>query len=202
MNIFNLFRQRQPTQVLLDLRHTAVLASLTFRQHVNEADHQLSADAGAELLYFLLHLTDVAMHQQLAPPKRAAYFDFLVLDAVQSYSSAVLTAAAPTSLRENAKETMLLHFNARQATYSRCVSFSADGMPFPGSKVFAFAFLVHHALRRTRLVDFDEILSGAKKIDESDFGEYPGAADIFSWSAFSAASIQELKLQKSIRSLK
>ena len=94
MSIFDLFRRQQPTQVLLDLRHTAVLASLTFRQYVNEADHQLSADAGAELLYFLLHLTDTAMHQQLAPPKRAAYFDFLVLDAIQSYSSAVLTGAA------------------------------------------------------------------------------------------------------------
>ncbi len=202
MSIFDLFRKKPPAETLLELRHVAVLASLKFRQHTNESNDQLSANAGAELLYFLLHVVDTVMHQTLPPQKRAEYFDFLTLDAIRHYADAMLSQKTPDDLRASVKETMLRRFNTRQMTYARCTSLAGDQLPTPGSKMFALAFLVHRALGRTDRDRFADILSGTERIKESEFGDFPEVGDIVLWSAFAAGSIQDMKLPKSVRSLK
>ncbi len=175
---------------------------MTFRQHTNESNDELNANGGAELLYFLLHITDTVMYQQLRPTRRAEYFDFLTLDAIRNYADAMLNEKALDDMRTSTKVMMLSRFNARQTTYARCASLAGEALPTPGSKIFALAFLVHRALGRTDRVKFDEILAGKESIKESEFKDFPGFADIVLWSAFAAGSIQDMKLQQSIRALR
>jgi len=202
MSIFNIFRKKPPTQTLLELRHVAVLASLTFREHTNESNHELSANAGAELLYFLLHITDTFMHQHLTPVQRASYFDALTLDSISSYADAMLSEKTPRDLRASAKEMMLRRFNSRQRTYSRCKSFNGNGFPSAGSKLFALAFLAHRALGRTERVQFDQVLAGNEPIGESELPDFPTVPDIVLWSAFATGSIEDMKLKRAVRALK
>lgn len=202
MTFFDFFRRKQPSQILMELRHIAVIASLTFRQQTKEGNDELSANAGAELLYFLLHVTDTVMYLGLKPTKRAEYFDLLTLDAIRSYANAILVAEAPDELQSGAREMMLRRFNSRQATYARCTSLAGEVLPTPGSKMFALSFLVHRALGRTERVTFDDILAGIEPIKESEFADFPGVESIVLWSTFAAGSVQDMKLSRAIRSLR
>ncbi len=202
MGLLDLFRKIPPDQTLFRLRHIAVIGAITFRTHTEEKNNQLSSNAGAELLYFLLHIVDTAMHQCLQPTKRAEYFDVLTLDAIRNYANAMLTENAPEELKASVKETMLRRFNARQMTYSHCTSLAGEVLPTPGSKMFAFSFLVHRALGRTDRVKFDGILAGTEKIKESEFSDFPGVENIVSWSTFAGGKIIDLDLPRAIRALR
>ena len=146
MNLFDFFRRKSPGQILFELRHIAVIGALSFRTHTDEKNNQFSANAGAELLYFLLHSIDIAMHYGLHPTKRAEYLNFLTLDAIRNYANAILTSEAPEELKASVAETMLRRFNSRQLSYSRCTSFAGENLPTPGSKTFALSFYVYRAL--------------------------------------------------------
>jgi len=202
MNLLDLFRRKTPEQSLFELRNIAVIGALSFRTHTDEKNNQLSANAGAELLYFILHIIDVAMHQGLQPNKRADYFNFLTIDAIRNYANAILTADALEELQASVKETMLRRFNSRQLTYSRCTSIAGEILPSPGSKMFALSFFVHRALGRTDRVRFDDILAGTEKIKESEFSDFPGVENTLLWSAFAAGIIKAIKLPSAIRSLR
>ena len=202
MNLFDLFRKYAPDDVLRTLRHRIVISALTYRKFLDEPNNEKSSNAGAELVFLLLHLVDVAMFGTLGQAKRDLYFDRLALEAIRDYSAATLRSETPEDLKVAAAHIHLRSLNSRQISYSRCKSVMGDGFPGAGSMVFAFCFFVYRVLGRTERATFDEILAGSLPIQASDLRDFPDVEHILRWTCFLGPAVKELQIEREVRKLK
>jgi hypothetical protein len=202
MSLFDLFRKKTPLQVLVELRHAVVVSSLAFRKHAGEDANDLTAAAGAELLCFLVHVADQFMNRELSTPDYKSYSEILILDSIKHYADAILIANAPDKLRRTTKQDLLSRFNSGQSVYSKCTLLTDDGVPTPGTKLFALAFFVHRALGHTRRTDLDGVLIGEVPITEADYGQFPGSDRIFLLAAYAGEALKSMELRKRVRALR
>ena len=201
MSFFGFFRKTFPEDILRDLRRRLVISALTYRTTLNEPNDQKSSNAAAELLFRLLHLTDVSMFALLRPERRNLYFDRLALEAIRDYSAASLEQETPKNIKSTVADILLQRFNSRQITYAKCKSVMGDEFPGVGSKVFAFSYFVFRALDRTSRVNVDDILAGNAQITESDLDDFPSAATILEYAIFVGSAAKEVDITRHVRRL-
>ena len=106
MGLFSLFRKKKPYEVYQALAQKIVLSSLEFRQDLDASDNEHSADAGAELIYLLLHLLDQRAFAELGASRRDEVFDNILLIVLDDYVSALINAKTPQELQDSIKEKM------------------------------------------------------------------------------------------------
>jgi len=202
MGLFSLFRKKKPYEVYQALAQKIVLSSLEFRQDLDASDNEHSADAGAELIYLLLHLLDQRAFAELGASGRDEVFDNILLIVLDDYVRALINAKTPQELQDSIKEKMIIEMNTRQSIYSQCDSFLGDPLPSRGTIIFAFSFYVHKALGNTERTDVDEILIGNQELGDSDFEDFPEFTKIIEQSVSVTAMLETLEIGKELKHLK
>jgi len=191
MTIFNLFRKEDPEKVYEQIGHGIVMSSLQYRQEIETSNERYSADAGAEIAYFLLHMFDKQLFEQVGPKARDKIFDKVAIKVLGDYARAVLKPETPIEIVLQLGKSMLDTLNERQRIYSKCQCLVRKDFPFPsrGTTVFALSFYIHKALRKTSRDDVDEILCGKRDIDNSELEHFPDYRDILKVYVYGDCSI-------------
>lgn len=171
MGFFSLFRRQKPEEVYRSIAQKIVLASLRYRQDLSAPNNRLSADAGAEMAYLLLHLVDREAFRLLGASRRGAVFDEISTTVIADYASAVLNTQQDVRLHVAAQMTNTL--NSRQSIYAQCDSLIDGPFPSRGTMVFAFSFFVHRALGHTARTDVGDILTGKRDVSDADLNDFP-----------------------------
>ena len=154
--------------------------SLLYRAQIEAASNQYSADADAEIVYFLLHMFDRELLNTAGPEARDKIFDRLVNNTLADYVHAVLKPDTPLDVILHLGGSMLDALNERQRVYSQCSCLMSKG-PLGlarGSIIFALAFYIHKALRRTQANDVEDVLSGKRDITIEEHDQFPKWVDI------------------------
>lgn len=202
MSFLDRFRRKQPEEVLRDIRHRVVTSALLFRTTLEEKSNERSMNAGAELLFLLLHLIDIAMFERLSAERRAIYFDTLALSAIHDYVIATMKQDTPELVRTKLSEILLARLNSRQTTYARCRSLIGDDFPAAGSKLFAMSFFIFRALGKTDRTTADWILSGQASLAESDLKDFPSIEIVLAHASYFTSAIREININGQVRQLR
>lgn len=179
MRIFNLFCKQNPEDLYELITKDIVLSSLRYREHIETTNNQYSADAGAEIAYFLLHMLDRQLLKDVGAETRDKIFDKIAIKVLADYIGAALKPETPTDLILQLGTIMLDTLNERQRIYSNCKCLMVKGIlgAAKGSIVFALSFYIHRALRKTDRNNVDRILLGQKNIDISELDDFPDFED-------------------------
>lgn len=199
MGLFSLFSKRRPEEVSLSIAKKIVVAALSHRQEISTQNNKLSADAGAEMIYLLLHLVDRQAFSLLGASRRDAIFDEISQIAIADYVSAVLNTNAPQNVLINYAEQMMNTLNSRQSIYTQCESLTGKSFPSKGTMVFAFSFFVHRALGHTERDDVDDILVGKRDLSGSDLDDFPDMSDIMQEAIRVGSRVSALRIQDEIK---
>ncbi len=180
MKIFKLFRKEDTENVYEQIAQGIVLSSLLYRSEVEATNNQYSADAGAEIAYFLLHMLDEQLFKEIGPEARDKVFDKVAIKVLSDYVGATLKPETPIEIVLELGRSMLDTLNKRQTIYSRCQALlnKGDVVPPRGTILFALSFYIHRALRKTNRNDVGEILCGKRDIDISDLKDFPSSGDV------------------------
>ncbi len=174
MNLYGLFHKKEPEDIYVQITQEIVIKSLLFRAEVDTQNNQYSADAGAEILYFLLHQFDRQLFRDVGPEFRERIFDTIAIKVLGDYIQGTLKPETPTEIIHNLCKSMLDTLNERQRIYSKCKCLMVKGIgAAKGSVVFALSFYIHKALRKTKRNNVDEILCGEKDIVMSELDDFP-----------------------------
>lgn len=202
MGIFSLFNRKTPDEVYQTLAKKIVVAALRYRQEIDAPDKKRSADAGAEMVYLLIHLLDRQIVSQLGLARRDAIFDEVVQIAIPDYAGAVLNANASSDVLTGIAEHMFETLNARQALYRECQSFAGESFPGKGTILFAFSFFVHRALGNTERTDVEGILTGENELTDDDLDAFPDPEEIMDATTSVGAIAGALGLDKELKHLR
>lgn len=173
-------RKLKPEQVYKKLTQKIVLAGLEYRKEIKyEVDNRLSSNAGAEIIYFLIHWVDRISFQIFGNQKRNEIYDVIYKRVISEYSKSILTPETPQSLLENLALQMLKTLNKRQIIYSQCICCLWQEARFPsiGTMEFALSFYIHKALGKTTRDNVDNILKGKNKLTKNDLTDFPCPED-------------------------
>ena len=178
MNLFGSFHKKSK-DVYEQIAQGIIMTSLLFCKELDTQDNQYSADAGAEILYFLLHELDRQLLQDVGPEARDIIFDKIAFKIIGDYINVTLKPETPIDIILNLGELMLDNLNERQRIYSKCKCLMVKGNPgaAKGSIIFALSFYIHKALRKTDRNNVDEILWGEKDIVISDLDDFPDSIE-------------------------
>lgn len=203
MGFFSLFRKQKPEDVCRSIAQKIVLASLRYRQDIPASDNKLSADVGAELVYFLLHVVDREAFHLLGASRRDTVYDEITKTVIADYARAVLTSNAPEELFLQFVEQMLDDLNSRQSIYAQCDSIVEDSFPSSGTMVFAFCFFVHQALGHTNIPD-DDFLVGKRNLSVSDLmkNDFPDSQFKMQTAVSIGSTLTTLGIPDELRRLK
>jgi hypothetical protein len=156
-----------------------VLSSLRYREYIETTNNQYSADAGAEIAYFLLHMLDRQLLEDVGASARDKIFDKIVIKVLCDYVGAVLEPETPSEVVLQLGTSMFQTLNERQRVYSNCKCLTSKGFSHAarGSIVFALSFYIHKALRKANKDNVEEILFGKRDIDISEIDDFPDFTD-------------------------
>lgn len=174
MGILSFFRKPIPEEIYEEIASRIILSSFQYRSDLCEDNNKLSADAGAEFAYLLLHIVDRAAFELFGPKRSEEILEEISKIVIVDYCKSALVPETPKAVVSDMAVRMFNDINKRQLIYSRCTS--VIGTPFPASKgtmVFALGYFVHFALQRTSRTDVDEILCGQKDIAKDDLKDFP-----------------------------
>ncbi len=203
MGLFSIFRKRTPEDVYRSVAQKIVLASLRYRQDLSAPNHQLSADAGAEMVYLLLHFVDREAFQLLGTSQRDTVFDEISKIVIADYASSVLITNAPQDALLHVAEQMMNALGSRQSIYAQCDSLvGGEGFPSRGTMVFAFCFFVHRALGNTTRSDVDDILIGKRDLSDSDLDDFPDLRATLHAAIFVGSTLEALRIPNDLKYLK
>lgn len=202
MGLFSLFNRKKPEEVYQTLAKKIVVAALLYCKEIDAPDKKRSADAGAEMVYLLLHLLDRQIVGQLGLARRDRVFDEVVQIAIPDYAGAVLNANASHDVLTGIAEHMLETLNARQALYGECQSFKGESFPGKGTVLFAFSVFVHRALGKTDRTDVERILTGEEELTDDDLDAFPDPKEIIHAATSVGAIAGSLELEKELKHLK
>ena len=173
MSLLSFLSKPSPEDIYQELASKIVLFSLKYREEINEPNSKLSADAGAEIAYFLLHLVDRNASQLCGLSKGDEIFDQIAKRTFADYSLAVIKSNAPKDIISKLVMQMMDDFNDRQIIYSQCDSFLRDSLPSKGTMMFALSFFIYRALKKTDRYDVDDILCGKREITKAENDDFP-----------------------------
>ncbi|MGB5179226.1 MAG: SPOR domain-containing protein [Gammaproteobacteria bacterium] len=168
-----------------------VLAALPADKNITaDAD----ADAGAEIVYLLLHLVRRQAFKQLGATQRDTVLDEVSRLAITGYARAVLDAdVSQEAFLQNAGQ-MMCTLKSRQSIYTQCESFFGESFPGNGTMVFALSFFVYRAMGHTDRNDVDEILTGKRDISDSESEDFPGPPEIMAAARAMESIVDELQI--------
>ena len=69
MGILSFFRKPVPEEIYEEIASRIILSSFQYRSYLCEDNNKLSADAGAEFAYLLLHIVDRAAFELFGPKR-------------------------------------------------------------------------------------------------------------------------------------
>jgi len=202
MGIMSLFHKINPDEIYKEIANKIVLASLAYRREIDESNPQLTAYAGAEIAYLLLHLVDRAAFQVLGPARRDNIFDAIAKIVIDDYARAILRPTTPTEKIVSTGRRMLKDMNDRQSVYAACDSLTGEFGSHRGTMVFACGYFIHRALKRTSRTDVQDILCGQRNIEKSELGDFPGLEDDLKLNIYIVAHATELRLEDVLKKLK
>lgn len=202
MGIMSLFRKRSPEDVYQEIASKIVVSSLAYRTELDEANPQLTGDAGAEIAYLLLHLVDRTAFQVLGAARRDETFDAIAKIVIGDYSRALFRPTTPSDVVVSTGMKMLDDMNDRQSTYAACQSLTGDPWPSRGTMVFACGYFIHKALGRTDRTDVDGILSGGRDVTEAEMDAFPDMEQTLKLAIHIGAAAAELKLADRLKRLR
>ena len=189
--LFSLIGKRKSEQAYQALAHRIVLAALP-------PDKKVSADAGAEIVYLLLHLVHRQAFEQLGAPQRDTVLDEVSRLALTGYTNAVLGEnAQQDALIQNARQ-MMSTLKSRQSIYAQCESIFGEKFPDNGTMVFALSFFVYRAMGYTDRNDVDEILTGKRDISDSELEDFPKPPEIMATASAMELIVDELQTPRDL----
>jgi len=175
MGILSIFRKPAAEEIYQEIASRIIISSFQYRSDLDEDDNKLSADAGAEFVYLLLHIVDRTAFELFGPKRRDEILEEISKIVIANYCKRVIGPETPKAVVFDMAVRMFNDINKRQLIYSQCTSVIGKS-PFPASKgtmVRALAYFVHFALQRTSRTDVDEILCGQKDIAGDDVKDFP-----------------------------
>ncbi len=202
MGFLSIFRRAIPDNIYREISQKIVISSLAYRSELKEPDNQLSANAGAELAYLLLHIVDREAFRVLGPTKRDEAYDEIAQKVIADYSSAIILPDAPASVSTVIAEHMMDTLNKRQITYGQCGSLINGPFPSKGTLAFAFSHFVHRALGHTNRDDIDDLLAGKRNLLDSDMDAIPDTMSIMRDWIYLGSTLTALELPRSLKKLK
>ena len=126
-------KKKTSEEIYGEIADKIVLAALGYRTEITDnVSHKLSADAGAEIIYFLMNWIDKVAFQTFGATKRDEIYDAIYEKAISQYCKAILTPDVPQDLLENLAIQMLKTLNERQIIYSQCTPVTKE-FPFPSA---------------------------------------------------------------------
>jgi hypothetical protein len=202
MGLFSLFGKRKPEEIYQSLAKKIVVSALRYRQEIEAPDNKRSADAGAELIYLLLHLVDRQAFGQLGATQRDTVFDEVSQIAVADYAGAIFNANTPKDVIINSAEQMMSTLNSRQSLYAQCESLTGEMFPGKGTMIFAFSFFVHQALGNTDRTDVENILIGKDELSKSDLDDFPDIPEVMTTEVTVSSLLIALRIPDELKHLK
>jgi hypothetical protein len=202
MGLFSLFSKRKPEEIYDSIAKKIVLTALRYRQEISASNNKLSVDAGAEMIYLLLHLVDREAFRLLGAARRDTIFDKVSQIAVVDYTGTVLNADAPHNVKIQIAEQMIGTLNSRQLIYSQCKSLYGESFPCKGTVAFAFSFFVHRALGQTDRNDVNDVLTGKCDFGASDAKDFPTPPEVMQTAIKVGSVVSSLRLQDDLTHIK
>ena len=103
MGVFNLFRKQVPEEEVYEaIVQGIVWDSLQYRKYIEKnievTSDQYSADTGAEIAYFLLHMLDRQLLKEAGAEARDKIFDKIAIKVLGDYIRAALKPETPINL--------------------------------------------------------------------------------------------------------
>lgn len=185
--LFPVFGKRKLEQGYQALAQKIVLAALA-------PDKKISADAGAEIVYLLLHLVHQQAFKQLGVAQRDTVLAEVSRIAVTGYASAVLDVTAPADACMRDARQMTSTLKSRRSVYSQCASLFGESFPGNGTMVFALSFFVYKAMGHTDRNDVDDILTGKRDIGDSELEDFPKPPEIMAAARAVESIVDELQI--------
>ena len=202
MSIFSIFSKKSPDDIYKAIARNIVITSLQYRKRLADEPNHLTAHAGMELAYLLLHMLDRIALQTLGSDKRNEVFDAVCKIVIEDYVCS-LRGNAPAELKEELKNKMVSDMDERQMIYSQCDSLLGSGIvPSIGTIIFAFCFFKHKALERTKREDVCSILTGKQNLTVNDIDDFPDIFEIFEETAYIGIILPRLNYQKLLNKMK
>ena len=203
MGLFSIFRKRKPEEIYQSLAKKMVMSALLYAREIEAPDNKRSADAGAELLYLLLHLLERQAFGQLGAAGRDTVCNEVSQIAVADYAGAIFKADTPQDVIIDSVEQMMSTLNSRHSVYAQCDSLAGEVCPGKGTIIFVFSFYVHQALGNTDRTDVEDILIGKEELSESDDMEgFPDIVEIMNAAITVSSLLSELKMPEELKHLK
>ena len=185
--LFSVFGKRRLEHVYRALAQKIVLAALA-------PDKKITAGAGAEIVYLLLHLVYQQAFKGLGVARRDTVLAEVSRIAVNGYASAVLDVTAPAdAFMRNARQ-MTSTLKSRRSVYSQCESLFGESFPGNGTMVFALSFFVYKAMGHTDRNDVDDILTGKRDISDTELEDFPRPPEIMAAARAVESIVDELEI--------
>lgn len=201
MGILSIFRKPTPEEIYQEIASKIVIASLMYRTSLDKVNAKLSAEAGAEFAYLLLHLTDRAAFQIFGHPRREKVFNEISKRVIDDYSRSIFRSTVPEDIVPNLKASMIINMNDRQDIYGQCTSLTDDVFPRRGTMIFALAYFIHLALQRTSRTDVDDILCGRKDLTEADLDDFPDIENTLMLSVRFGTAAKKMRINDTLKKL-
>lgn len=203
MGLFSLSSKQAPEEVYRTVARKIVTASLRYRLDLSASNNKRSADAGAEMAYFLLHIVDRETFRLQGASRRDSVFDEISKIVISDYARTVLTTNAPDNVLLEVATDMMEMLNSRQSIYAQCTSLLGESLPgHKGTMLFALCFFVHRALGKTDRTDVDGILTGKRDLSDSDLSDFPGIQVIFEAANVVGTTLTNLRIPDDLKRLK
>jgi hypothetical protein len=203
MGLFSRFSKPAPEEVYRTVAQKIVAASLSYRLDLPAQNNKLSADVGAEVAYFLLHVVDREAFRLLGVARRDTVFDEIAKIVISDYARAVLTPNTPDDVLLKVAVQLMDTMNSRQSIYAQCKSLLGEPLPgHKGTMLFALCFFIHRALGETNRADVDDILTGERDVDDSDLNDFPDIQVIFETAVRIGTMLTNLRIPDDLKRLK
>lgn len=200
MGLFSLFGSKSAEDVYTSVAQNIVVCALLYSKELGEENNKRSADAGAEIIYLLMHILDRTAFSCLGPEKRNTVFDSVAEIALDDYVRAVLSKA-PLEFQADVKMQMFEDLEARQSIYGRCNSLAGE-FPSKGTMTFALSHYVHKALELTKRDDVDGVLAGDQDVTNENIDAFPDFSKVLEDTIWVTNMIKEINFEKELKNLK
>jgi hypothetical protein len=175
-----------------------VKTALEYRLQYTSTNSRVSAEIGAETLFFLLHVFDRVAYQILGAESRDDSFDLISAVAINDYASAILSKDAPIDLKKGVIKQFYIDLNNRQNIYGQCASVVGEGFPSAGSCIFALSFYINKAQGNATLDDVDNILTGSEDVSNENLEFFPDISEVISLAVEMGSDLKDLNFSSKL----
>lgn len=202
MGFLSMFRKSSSQEIIKDITDSIVLCSLEYRKTIGGIENfKLTANAGAEYSYLLLHIVDRIAFRILEEGSRNSVYDQISKDVLDSYCRAVLSPSTPEVQITSLYQSMLTDLNARQQIYGKCKSLVGDPFPSRGTMIFALGYFIHIALGRSEPQNVEDILCGERDITRAENSLFPDMDDVILLEIHFNGSLKFVDIENRLKKL-